>query len=153
MISPYHATNRRGTVLILVLGLITLFMALLLSATIRVYNAGKSMETMKRSVNAYMAMQAAKIYLASGGPTPVTLHTTMTSNKVQWSHINGTDVIAAGGSTGGFAAGKSSIFATDPARSVIEGQLANAFEIRYHYTITAGVVELKSVDDNTVYPW
>lgn len=156
------APNRRGTVLILVLGLITLFMALMLSATVRVYNSGKAIGALQRSVNAHLMMQAAKMYLAKGGSTPVTIGDTYSpadfpsypaANRMTWVHINGTNVVAAGGSTGGFPAGKSTIFSTDPARSPVENQISNLFEIRYRYTISAGGVVLKSVDDNTLYPW
>lgn len=167
---------RRGTVLILVLGLITLFMALILSATIRVYNAGKTMGTLSKNVQAHLMMRAATIFIAKAGAiyaTPVTIGDTFTgasfpsypmAHRMGWAHLKGDYVVAAGGSTGGNP-GKAAGISTATG-SAAEQELSNAMEVRYYYTVTdatpddnpgPGVgpytVTLKAVGNNAAYPW
>jgi adenylosuccinate lyase len=171
-----NTNSRRGTVLILVLGLITLFMALILSATVRVFNASKTMATLQKNVQAHLMMRSATILIARAGAvyaTPITIGDTFTSasfpahsqaHRMGWAHLKGDYVIAVGGSTGG-APGKGASIATATG-SPSEQELSNAMEVRYYYTVTDAapddnpgpgvgpyVVTLKTVGDNSAYPW
>lgn len=165
--SMHYTPSRRGTVLILVLGLITLFMALMLSATVRVYNAGKTITTLQKNVQAYVMMQAAKMYYAQGcsfslgdkfDTTSFTGHPQ--AHRLGWAHISPTtmiDVVATGGASAGwFPARLTNISAPCPTRTDIENQLASAMEIRYYYQITGLLtgpfdVKLMPVGDNANY--
>ena len=163
----YHAPGRRGTVLILVLGLITLFMALLLSATVRVYNAGKTILTLQKNVQAHLMMQSAKMYIATGHALWLGQCFTSTSplsksfpglpfaDRLGWARVNAarTDIISAGGSTAGSGIIKMFINDVTGTPSAAERDMRNALELRYHYGIAGGLITLKPVGDNTLYPW
>jgi hypothetical protein len=158
--------SRRGTVLILVLGLITLFMALILSATVRVFNAGKTVATLQKNVQAHLMLQAAKLYVNKVGGYTGTIGDKFSSTdfpghpnagRLGWAHIQGgTEVIATGGSTGGGTGKGSPGSITTSPLTGFEKDLADSMEVRYRYTLTGTgpfTVTLKEVSDNSAYPW
>lgn len=147
MITPGSRRHRRGTVLVLVLGLIALFMALLLTATIGVFNTSKALSTLQKNVQSFVMLHAAKLYIDRPGTLPCTIGDKFSAtsfpyhpqaHRLGWARIttDGTAwwVIAAGGATGGkSASGKANL--NDAPGTADEQALANAMEIRYYYKI------------------
>lgn len=150
-----HPRSRRGTILILVLGLIALFMALMISITIRVYNAGKTVETIRRNAQAHIMLQAAKLYIAEypilaspdWATTPsVTLGDTIPSGafpaqtlaqNLGWVHITNTSGGAVSGTYLAIATGGASATVGVGKTALNSGSdIANAFDVRYLYELT-----------------
>lgn len=142
---------RRGAVMIVVLGLITIILGLLLGLTVKVYNNLKSASATQQSAQAWIMMQAARmIYNHAGAMPPAASTTGITignlavgdlpskelDDRLGWAHIKVTTtagvetihVIATGGSSGANGA-KDLVFAgPDPIR--------DAMDVRYYYTMT-----------------
>lgn len=147
--------SRRGTLLVVVLGLITIFLALMLAITVRVYNSTKTGTSVQQSAQAYIMLQAAKMIIDAGNrssplvtiPLPVTagdqsdLSSPAGANKpfgdiLGWCRIAKDAaatsppvfwIVAAGGSSA-FGTAKVNITDGDPLR--------NSYEVRYYYKAT-----------------
>lgn len=160
--TPYHPHARRGTLLVVVLGLITIFLALMLAITVRVYNSTKGGTALQQNVQAYLMMIAAKkvsvleanvtgsfTFPLTAGDDPA-LYTGIGrpfADSLGWFHMkNATTVVAVGGSSAKGAA-KTSINSGAAER--------NAYEIRLYYTFggTAPnlIPQLQPVADNATY--
>jgi hypothetical protein len=143
--------SRRGTVLILVLGLITLLMALLAGLAARVHNAGRGLETLRRHAQAMVMLQAAKIYIAEreavGSPltAAVTLGDLLPAgsypaaffaDRLGWVRVRQEPAAGAGVFSVLSAGGGSAIPGSGKTSLTSGSAAANAYEIRYLHTLT-----------------
>lgn len=130
---------RRGAVMIVVLGLITIILGLLLGLTVKVYNNLKSASATQQSAQAWIMMQAARMVVwrnAGAVPADVTIGNLAAGDipgkelddRLGWARIKTTgEVIACGGSSGANGAKDTLFSGPDPLR--------DAMDVRYHYTI------------------
>lgn len=147
---------RRGTLLVVVLGLITIFLALMLAITVRVYNSTKNSTTLQQTVQAYLMMVGAKKVIAASGPDCTAGDETgMFAScgrpfvgALGWFHIkaSGGMILAVGGSSA-VDGPKTSVVSGDPQR--------NAYEVRLYYAVSGAapnlVTSLQPVADNSTY--
>lgn len=131
---------RRGAVMIVVLGLITIILGLLLGLTVKVYNNLKSASATQQSAQAWIMMQAARMVVwrnAGAVPTDVTIGNLAAGDlpnkdlddRLGWARIKTTgEVIACGGSSGANGEKDATFAGPDPLR--------DAMDVRYYYTIT-----------------
>lgn len=132
--------TRRGAVMIVVLGLITIILGLLLGLTVKVYNNLKSASATQQSAQAWIMMQAARMLIERNGgavTADVTIGNLTTSDipskelddRLGWARIKTTgEVIACGGASGANGAKDATFAGPDPIR--------DAMDVRYYYTIT-----------------
>lgn len=141
-----RAPARSGTVMVIVLGLITIMLGLALGLTARVYIGAKGGVSVQQNAQAWIMMQAARMAIGrgvaipdagvTGGDLPAAIPGKELSDRLGWVRIRpigppgphtGYDVIASGGASaqGGTKAGAND---GDPVR--------NAMEVRYRYVLS-----------------
>lgn len=145
---------RRGAVMIVVLGLITILLSLVLGVTVKVYNGIKNGSNVTQNAQAWIMMQAARVYVMNqpmttpGVPDPWPNNAALTignipvasisgkamADRLGWAHIKqyGTAanyyILATGGSSG---------YAGNKATSLTDGdEVRNAMDVRYSYYLT-----------------
>lgn len=159
--------TRRGTVLILVLGLTAIMLGLVASVTARVFLSRRETAALHQSAQAFVMLKAASMVIAAKGGalasaltagdlSPGDVPGCPAADRLGWVHISPGaapeifDIVSAGGSSGSGNA-KSSI-TSGPA-------LSNAYEVRYAYATTYDAVTRilaiapRPVLDNAIYPW
>jgi hypothetical protein len=145
--------SRRGAVMIVVMGLITILLSLALGVTVKVYNGIKNGSNVTQNAQAWIMMQSARMFLANqvkNGTVPwATSGTALTignllstdipskamDDRLGWAHIQqmktGVDaywhVLASGGGSG--QNGLKAISLTDG------DAVRNAMDVRYQYEI------------------
>ena len=140
---------RRGAVMIVVLGLITIILGLLLGLTVKVYNNLKSASATQQSAQACIMMQAARMLIVKNGgllTADVTIGNLAANDlpskelddRLGWARVKTTgEVIACGGSSGANGAKDVTFAGSDPIRE--------AMDVRYYYTMTYSALPLPSV--------
>lgn len=151
---------RQGTLIVVVLALIAIFMSLILAMTVRVYNTTKGSMAMQQSAQAFCMLQAAKMVVRDAPPAaPLTgadevgpIANRLMPDRLGWFRISGSgpyEVIAAGGASAAGGAGKNTIDAGDP--------LVNQYENRWHYRVQYAspgfVVAVQPAAAPADYPW
>lgn len=152
--------SRRGAVMIVVMGLITILLSLALGVTVKVYNGIKNGSNVTQNAQAWIMMQSARMFLANqvnkgiapwpASGTAVTignLQATDISGKAMddrlgWARVKQIDtgasayyhVMATGGGSGQNGLKDSSLTDGDPVR--------NAMDIRYLYHMKHTAVPL-----------
>lgn len=145
---------RRGAVMIVVLGLITILLSLVLGVTVKVYNGIKNGSNVTQNAQAWIMMQAARVYIMNQpttgmpgvavpwpmdarltiGNIPVASITGKTmADRLGWAHIRqcgaASDyyIIATGGGSG---------YAENKGTSISDGdEVRNAMDVRYVYYV------------------
>lgn len=148
----YHSRARRGTVMVIVLGLITIMLGLALGLTVKVYMGMKGGVVTQQNAQAWIMMQAARMGVTqqpgvfAAGVTAGDLSAAELppgkglADRLGWVRIkpNAPDyhIIACGGSSG---AGGTKAAANDG------DAVRNAMDVRYLYTMSAaGSVTLQA---------
>lgn len=159
--------SRRGTVLILVLGLTAIMLGLVASVTARVFLSRRETASLHQSAQAFVMLKAASMVIAANGGTlasaltagdlsPGDIPGCPIADRLGWVRIRPAaaagsfDIVSAGGASG--SGNAKNLITSGPA-------ISNAYEVRYAYATSYDTVTRilaiapRPVLDNASYPW